>query len=367
MVGSVGRVGLVVAVALITLGTQLAAPSAHARDGATEAAVTRSGTSAGVTTGGTTDDLLASVGEQVPAFGGMYVDEGSGNLYIWLTDQGQSLSSAARALQGALGIPVEVVEIVKTEPVTFTGSLQDTWRPVLGGIQVEWTDDVFFVDKICTFGFVASRNGVGGFVTASHCTTNQGAVDSGGVWHQATAGFCHCSNNIGKETVDPPMFSGGSCPSGRICRHSDASFATLDTGVTRSRGFIARTALGSTTWNGTNTYRITSSDIPTVGETVNLEGRTSGRLNGSVTGTCVTVNISNSNVTILCAAKASMTSQEGDSGSPVFRINSGTDVFLQGLEFAGGGSTMYYSTINEIQLSGELGTLSFCAPGFCGS
>ncbi len=150
------------------------------------------------------DDLLASVGEQVPAFGGMYVDEGSGNLYIWLTDQGQSLSSAARALQGvlgdrslagltpvalpakytfiqlkawsdamapvlsipgvvstdiddrnnrlsvgvedpdqqgplvqtqlrALGIPVEVVEIVKTEPVTFTpiNHNQDAWLAVI--------------------------------------------------------------------------------------------------------------------------------------------------------------------------------------------------------------------------------------------
>jgi len=178
-------------VALCSLVSVVGVSSAHAASGASPSI-------------GTTDDLLASVGEQVPAFGGMYVDEGSGNLYIWLTDQGQSLSSAARALQGvlgdrslagltpvalpakytfiqlkawsdamapvlsipgvvstdiddrnnrlsvgvedpdqqgplvqtqlrALGIPVEVVEIVKTEPVTFTpiNHNQDAWLAVI--------------------------------------------------------------------------------------------------------------------------------------------------------------------------------------------------------------------------------------------
>ncbi len=77
-------------VALCSLVSVVGVSSAHAASGASPSI-------------GTTDDLLASVGEQVPAFGGMYVDEGSGNLYIWLTDQGQSLSSAARALQGGTG------------------------------------------------------------------------------------------------------------------------------------------------------------------------------------------------------------------------------------------------------------------------
>jgi hypothetical protein len=383
----------------------------------------------------TIDDLLASVAASVPAFGGMYVDEGTGTLHIWLTDQGQSLAAADQAIQSVLGdptlaaftpvaesarysftqlkawsdqmmpvlsisnvvstdiddrtnrltvgvenlatdgpavgdelsqlgIPAEAVDIVQTDRVTFTSTLQDKWRPVLGGIQIEWTDDFGFVDHICSLGFVAQRIGVRGFVTASHCGTNYGGVDTGGVWHQPNADLCLCSNNIGKEIADPPMFTGGSCPSGRQCRYSDSSFASLNSDVTSSRGLIAHTDLGSITWNGSRTYKITSSDIPSVGETVHKEGRTTGHTKGQVQQSCVNVNISGTSVTILCSASASFTSGEGDSGGPVFRINSAPNVFLQGILFAGTSSLTYYSPISSIQRSGELGSLTFCAPTY---
>lgn len=51
----------------------------------------------------TQDDLFAMVAQQVPAFGGMYVDEDTQTLYVWLTDQGQSLAAAVQALQSTFG------------------------------------------------------------------------------------------------------------------------------------------------------------------------------------------------------------------------------------------------------------------------
>jgi hypothetical protein len=78
----------------------------------------------------------------------------------------------------------------------------------------------------------------------------------------------------------------------------------------------------------------------------------------------VNINVSGTNITQLCQSLASTTVAGGDSGSPVIRITSGTDVQLKGILW-GGGSGIAFSPISGVQRSSEMGTLTTCATGGC--
>lgn len=54
---------------------------------------------------GVGDDVFVAVQQEVPTFGGMYVDEASSTLYILLTDEGESLEAAQEALLTLLDEP----------------------------------------------------------------------------------------------------------------------------------------------------------------------------------------------------------------------------------------------------------------------
>jgi hypothetical protein len=82
----------------------------------------------------------------------------------------------------------------------------------------------------CTMGFTAVRQGQAGFVTNSHCTATQGVVD-GSVFHQSIVSGV--ANRFGVETVDPPHFTFPNslfCPPGRQCRFSDSAFISRNSG-----------------------------------------------------------------------------------------------------------------------------------------
>lgn len=80
----------------------------------------------------------------------------------------------------------------------------------------------------CTMGFTAVRQGQAGFITNSHCTAIRGVVD-GSVYHQATVSGV--TNRFGVETADPPYFTGWPfCPPGRQCRYSDSAFISRNGG-----------------------------------------------------------------------------------------------------------------------------------------
>jgi hypothetical protein len=94
-----------------------------------------------------------------------------------------------------------------------------------------------------------------------------------------------------------------------------------------------------------------------VGQTVHKIGRTTAWTRGSVTNTCVNVNVSGSNVTQLCQTLVSAGVGAGDSGSPVFRRQgTGSNVTLVGILWGGSGSSLYvFSPISNIEA--ELGAL----------
>jgi hypothetical protein len=225
---------------------------------------------------------------------------------------------------------------------------------VVAGVQIN------FPGFICSIGFNAARQSVRGFVTASHCTTTQGGVESTSYWQplQSTKPV-----KIATETVDPGYKTTlAGCPSGRRCRRSDAAFAKYVNGTTNTLGRIARTASTSSTdltiaggW--TVTSNATSSSF-TVGETVNKVGRTTGWSRGKVAATCATVNVSGTSITQICQTIVNAKVGAGDSGADVFKVTSGTNVKLDGVLWGGSSNGTQFVFSPFANITGELGALT---------
>ncbi len=279
------------------------------------------------------------------------VDERANVLRFGVEDLAAS-QAAVRAVADAHGVPAGAVVVEQVAPVT--AQLRDVNVPVVGGVEIGVVA-TGLIGAICTLGFPAVRGGVQGIVVNSHCTGTRGVVDN--TVHQQPFGGVP----VGRETADPAHFTGGVCPAGRVCRYSDSAFSTLPAAALYNQGRIARPPLGSLTWNGTDTFRITSESAPVLGESLTKVGRTTGRSAGAVGQTCTTYNVSGSNITTICQGQAAYGSAPGDSGSPVFRIVSGTDVALRGIHWGSGG---VFSTIANIQRTSELGSVATCATGF---
>ena len=197
-----------------------------------------------------------------------------------------------------------------------------------------------------------------GYVTAAHCSTSQGAVD-GTEYYQPLNRVP--DEFIGTEVADPAFFRGNGCPRGRKCRYSDSNFSAGDSAVTFTLGAIARTTgpnIGSLEIAGE--FSIGGQGAATVGQTANKVGRTTGWTQGTVTRTCANTGVSGSNIVLLCQDFVENDVQivaGGDSGSPVFRINSSGGATLLGNLWGGNssGTLFVYSPIANIER--ELGPL----------
>lgn len=279
---------------------------------------------------------------------------------------GVDRTQATRALDAvaseikALGVPRAAVVIEPVAPLRQLATLQDRERPVRGGMQIAW------LNSLCTLGFNANR-GVAGFVTNSHCSGQQGGVQSTIYFQNVNAS----GNRIGVETADPLYFSGGFCPSGRICRYSDSAFAAYDTPSLQGMGKIARpSAVGSLTVSTTAPFWniLGTADRPLAGQVLNKVGRTTGWTRGTVAATCVDVNVLNpngslSNITQLCQDVVNAGVASGDSGSPVFAAgtaDSDTGATLYGILWGGNGTQFIFSRWENIVR--ELGTLQVVRP-----
>jgi hypothetical protein len=267
-----------------------------------------------------------------------------------------------------LGVPREAVEIVEMEPQEFFQTLQNTTRPLLGGLQI--SPDF---GGACTLGFLAVRQGEAGFVTCQHCTSVRGAVD-GTVFHQAFQSGV--ANRIGVETADPPLFTSLSpfspCPLGRQCRYSDSAFIKRDSGPDQATPLSEAefSHIAATDYNSlaiVHKFRITSEALfPIEGQSLSKVGRTTGLTEGEVSDTCVDVNSyangQDTGITFLCQDQVEAKSKPGDSGSPVFSWSSASlppgafpRAKLYGILRGGDGSVFTFSNITYIQA--ELGQL----------
>jgi hypothetical protein len=263
-----------------------------------------------------------------------------------------------------LGLPLEAfVFEVKNAVELFQGSVRDTFRPVPGGVQMNFNSF-----NACTIGFNAVRNGVTGFVTNAHCIPSPRTTFYQPFWPQG----------IASSAFTPAPFANGPCPRFSLCTFSDSGFvnyATRDSfgfpvSLPQSRS-IARPLL----WNGQTNLPFGSArfsifaqrNFPFRGEELDKVGRTTGWTFGVVTGTCVHTGVLGSTETRLCqdfvtrSANQSFTiAGPGDSGSPVFFWDGGTGATLVGLLWGGAtnGQNFVFSSLGNITLGRELGPIT---------
>jgi hypothetical protein len=159
------------------------------------------------------------------------VDERRNRVLVGVADE-DSVADVLRHLSG-IGVPVDAVVIEVWGPIVSLARLWDRVRPIGGGLQIAFPTPTYV--GVCTLGFVAIRDGVLGYVTNDHCTSQSGLVD-GTVHHQPLP-----DNAFGQEVVDPPFFTDG-CPSGYVCRYSDAVFGRALSPSDMDFGRLMRTA-----------------------------------------------------------------------------------------------------------------------------
>lgn len=248
----------------------------------------------------------------------------------------------------ALGIPRGAVVFEEAEPIVPVQTLSDPFNPVPGGVEIHWSS------FLCTLGFNVKRNPSTSptdacyFVTNDHCTDVQGAV-TGTTYRQPAFGAL-----IGVEILDPPFFSGGVCPPGRICRYSDAALAEYFDPADCEFAKIARTFLGNTTIDPANPRWTIVGKVgsPLAGSTVAKVGRTTGWTENVVSQTCVDTNVSGSNITRLCQSFVNAGVGGGDSGSPVFHRRVPTSIAALGGILWGGnlaGTLFVFSPVENIE------------------
>lgn len=280
-------------------------------------------------------------------------DEGRGKLVFGVENE-SAIPGISRSLE-ARGLTAGEFEVVRTEPIRMLATLRDRFRPTQGGIQIH------FGGYLCTMGFNVDHAGGRSFITNSHCTNTQGGVE-GTNYYQPVSSTDPAV--IATEVADPVYVSGGVCSPGKVCRRSDASRALYSGAVASDRGIIAKTTglnTGSLTTSGFFTVTGQDNSNTSFSGTINKVGRTTGWTAGTVSGTCVTVNVSGSNIQQICQTLVTNNSVAivgaGDSGSPAFKITGGDNVTLVGILWGGGGSTQFvFSPLKNIQ--DELGAVT---------
>jgi hypothetical protein len=300
---------------------------------------------------GTSRDILAIPGTVFADH-----DEAIGKLVFGVEDA-HAIPGIERSLI-ARGLSADEFEVRVTAPIVRLSTLQDATRPIQAGTQIN------FPGYLCTLGFNADYAGAASFVTASHCTNTQGGVESTPYGQPLLSG-----GTVATEVADPVYVAGGTCSAGRVCRSSDASRALYNGSAESSRGIIAKTTgvnTGSLTIAGFFTVTAQDNTSTTFTGAIHKVGRTTGWTQGNASSTCVTVNVSGSNVQLKCQTlvvnNGAAIVSGGDSGSGVFKITTGDNVTLIGILWGGSGtSTFVFSPLKNVQ--DELGALVATADG----
>jgi hypothetical protein len=280
-------------------------------------------------------------------------DEVRGKL-VFGVENDRSIEGIQRSLE-ARGLSPDEYVIEHAEPIEMLATLRDKFRPTQAGTQIH------FGGYLCTMGFNVDHAGGRSFITNSHCTNTQGGVEST-KYYQPTSSVD--PTVIATEVADPVYVAGGVCSAGKVCRRSDSSRELYTGTVASSRGVIAKTTgvnNGSLTVDGWFTITEQNNSSTSFSGRIDKVGRTTGWTQGTVSGSCVTVNVSGSNVQQICQTLVTNNSAaivgSGDSGSPAFQIiDSNNNVRLVGILWGGGGSTQFvFSPLKNIQ--DELGAV----------
>jgi hypothetical protein len=268
------------------------------------------------------------------------LNEGINRIEIGL-ETGIGRSDVERRLK-ELGIPQEAVVFGSPGPIILENghTLRDRNRPLRGGLQI----DPVGVNP-CTFSFNAIRHQFppsSVFLTASHCTIAEWADDGAAMFQPVET---NSGDRIGHEVHDPPPFRCGPFWDRHNCRYSDAAMVLHETS-SFEQGFIVRTVgrVGPGRWlqgsleidaNNPRLMIIGESPTSLQGDEVDKIGRTTGWTWGQVTHTCRDLRRGvNRRV---CQDLATYSSDQGDSGSPVFIWHGDNTATLRGVHWGSDG------------------------------
>jgi hypothetical protein len=272
-------------------------------------------------------------------------DEGTNRFRVGVDNP--TVAESVIQVASAFGVPAEAVLVEDVGPVRTLSTLQDSVRPVEGGLKITST-------KFCTLGFVAKRNQSYVFITNSHCTDTQGGTE-GTVFAQPDA----TGEDIGLELVDPAYTAITGCSPSTQCRKSDSAAIVFYQGVDYEYGHIYRTesfgaSSGSITIDGTFPIEAEAT-VAMQGDTLNKMGMSTGWTRGPVTGTCVRAQ-QDTGYDILCETLVGAGAGGGDSGAAVFAWDPANEfVILHGIVHSGGSNQFIFSPITDIEA--ELGSL----------
>ncbi|WP_337171503.1 hypothetical protein [Gemmatimonas aurantiaca] len=286
------------------------------------------------------------------------IDERRGKVVVGITSaaaEARVVAARATSLAKALVIFESVNPVVLTSSTT----LNYRRRPITGGYEIGPSG--------CTTTIGARRGSEELILTNSHCSANAWSLDGGSI-RQNNSGSAPF---FGAEVTDPSTYACGTLFVPRRCRHADVA-AYSATGVDLfptdtlgwAPGLIARTTFGvaglmqtagSTEVDSLDPHWTVIAEVnfPLWNEALHKVGVTTGWTFGSVYETCKDVRLgSHGRPLIVCADKAHLNMEPGDSGSPVFAMYGGfpNTVAFYGVGFAeDGGSSGVFSNFGQIK------------------
>jgi hypothetical protein len=278
---------------------------------------------------------------------------------------------AVRDLLLGAGVPADAFVIRVTAPVIDLQirSLRDSVRPVPGGVQIRYSQ--YLSGSYCSLG-VTVRVVYDGFVhpyflTASHCSALRGETDWIPYYQDEWDGGTNyedyqTANYIGYEVWDQSYVQGGACPSGRYCQWMDATLAMYEApSGNDDYGKLAKPVdyRGPDdedsrddvldyegTWDVVDIYHSAAPD----GMTLYAHGMGRGAAVGEVEADCVNYSVTGTFITYWCMGRVHARNGFGDSGGPVYSLNTYGSVYLHGLIQGGtSGGDMHYSYIWAIK------------------
>jgi hypothetical protein len=229
-------------------------------------------------------------------------------------------------------------------------SVRSQPTPLAAGAQFNFTTTSG--SFVCSVGVPATRAGVRGFVTASHCSQRVYSVTANTSMRAPNGTY------VGNERVDPAGFS---CPLPDTlgCRRADALFVSGAAASVVDFGRVLVTNSNSLIVAGTVPVRGTLS-FPTVGQTVYKTGRTTGTRSGRIARVCVDALVGDgagSTYGALCSVEinSSSFSAGGDSGSSIW-LYDGVGAVVTGILSYGSSTTTGFSPWGGV--TSELGALT---------
>ena len=253
----------------------------------------------------------------------------------------------------------EVPDSSDESPLSATASSKYIYnwvRKIPGGVVTRFNGG----KNACTIGFNVTRNGVKGFITAGHCTTNEGETNFDKYWQKFET---VPEQFVATERVDPPYEP---CNFLRLfrCRNTDSLFARYNSDkIAETETTLPDVGPASKDFDFTRRIPVSSAIVRTtpVGAVYSSMGLTTGFKNVKVEETCVNTGptLFTSKFKYYCTTLARPTQgyglpDQGDSGGPVYslyRNSSGVAVVVRPVGIVSGINfgRLVFSNIADIE------------------